>query len=157
MIECAIRWIRGNDLSHWFPHGHAHLILAGESKKEALGEDVKRSTWGAHHREVAQLRRTVEPNQGARGSRMDGRNRPVGRVWQRPPHGRTGGSIGHASEGARTAHRRPTEWGCRVGALGRSDCRNGRAGEKSRAKVRRDARRRDARRAEGAGRDARRT
>ena len=131
MIECAIRWIRGNDLSHWFPHGHEHLILAGESKKEALGEDVKRSTWGAHHREVAQLRRTVEPNQGARGARMDGQNRPRQRGWQRPEGGSTGRSIVHASEGARTAHRRPPEWRCRVGALGRSDCMSGWAGEKA--------------------------
>ena len=123
VIERAVRWIRGNGSSHSFRPGHEHLILAGAGKEEALGEAMKSNTWGARHREVAQLRRTVEPNQAAQGVRIDGRSRPRQRGWQQSAGGRTGGSIGHASEGARTAHRRPAEWRCRVGVLGRSDCR----------------------------------
>ena len=131
MIERAVRWIQGNGSSHLFRPGHEHLILAGAGKEEALGEDMKSNTWGARHREMTQLGRTVEPNQAALGARMDGRKGPRQRGWRQPAGGCTGGSIGHASEGARTVHGRPTEWRCRVGALGRSDCRSGQAGEKA--------------------------
>ena len=114
--------------------GHTHLILAGAGKEEALGEDMKRNTLGARHREVTQLGQTVEPNQAAGGERgwtgATGRGREVGNDLREVALvGQS--SIGHTSEGARTAHRRPTEWRCRVGALGRSDCRSGRAGEKA--------------------------